>query len=168
MDIKFENRYFNTEEMLREYVNVVLCRKIKIFGILIFIVGIIMMTYSLSDKNYIISSFIGISAVISIIISILTPSLTIKEIKENKNGINGFSKDETVVQFGDKIKFNEGAFSITIEYCQIKNIYDLKYTYILMLDKNNEIILSPTGFTKGTFEEFKDFINLMRNIYKKL
>lgn len=94
--------------------------------------------------------------------------MTIKEIKENKNGINGFSKDETFVQFGDKIKFNEGAFSITIEYCQIKNIYDLKYTYILMLDKNNAMILSPTGFTKGTFEEFKDFINLMINIYKKL
>ena len=49
---------------------------------------------------------------------------------------------------------------------QILTIFNI--LNIIILDKNNAMILSPTGFTKGTFEEFKDFINLMINIYKKL
>lgn len=52
----------------------------------------------------------------------------------------------------------EGKFSIDIDYSKIIKIYYLKYSYVLMFTTANGIILKYDSFTKGNFEDFKEFI----------
>lgn len=52
----------------------------------------------------------------------------------------------------------EGKFSIDIDYSKITKIYYLKYSYVLMFTTANSIILKYDSFTKGNFEDFKEFI----------
>lgn len=52
----------------------------------------------------------------------------------------------------------EGKFSIDIDYSKITKIYYLKYSYVLMFTTANGIILKYDSFTKGNFEDFKEFI----------
>ena len=82
----------------------------------------------------------------------------LKQLKESDKKIHRSKKHQTKVQFGDKIYLSEGSFSLTIEYDQIINKYDLEHSYALMFGKKNGILLEPSSFARGTFEDFKDFI----------
>ena len=54
---------------------------------------------------------------------------------------------------------------LTIEYRKILRVLRLKHSYMLMMGKRNGVMLDPNGFTKGTFEEFKQFL---RDTYPNL
>ncbi len=69
---------------------------------------------------------------------------------------------ETVITFGDTIELHEGMVHITVEYRKIVRIVQLKHSYVLMIGKRNGVMLDPNGFTKGTFEEFKQFLREVR------
>lgn len=56
----------------------------------------------------------------------------------------------------------EGTIHITAEYCKIVRVVRLKHSYVLMMGKRNGLILDSNAFTKGTFEEFKQFIREKR------
>ena len=60
--------------------------------------------------------------------------------------------------FGDTIEMHEGMVHLTIEYRKIVRTIRLKHSYMLMLGKRNGVMLEPNAFTKGSFEEFKQFL----------
>ena len=62
------------------------------------------------------------------------------------------------VQFGDKIIVEAPDRTSTIEYRKIDKILSLKHGYVIFDKRTNFFILSRDGFTKGTFEEFKQFL----------
>ena len=65
---------------------------------------------------------------------------------------------ETVITFGDTIEIHEGMVSLTLEYRKIQKVVRLKHSYVLMNGKRTGIMFLEDGFTKGTFEEFKQFL----------
>jgi len=69
---------------------------------------------------------------------------------------------ETVVTVGDYIELHEGMARYTIEYRKIVKVVSLKRSYVLMLGRRNGVILDPTGFTKGSFGDFKDYLRNVR------
>ncbi len=166
MNYKFENRYYSTDEILSEYVHKVLCRKLKVMGAIIAAAALIMLFISFLDNNYILSAVFGVCLFISVCVTVLSPSLMLKQLKESDRRIHNDKKFETVVQFGDNISISEGAFSLAIEFAQILKVYSLKHSYVLMFGKNNAIIINPDTFTLGTFEEFKSFIQSRCHLVK--
>jgi hypothetical protein len=161
MDLKFENRYIITDEMLSEYVRKVLCRKIRFWGLIISAAALIMLVITLSDHSYILAAVFGTCLIIAGAVTIATPSLTLKQLKETGRRVHNGQTFETVVKFGDQISISEGSFSFTVEYAQILKIYSLRYSYILMFGKSNAVMIRPDGFTTGTFAEFVPFIQSM-------
>jgi hypothetical protein len=77
--------------------------------------------------------------------------------KQNDNAM-----PETVVTLGEQIEMHEGMVHYTIEYRKLVKVIRLKHSYALMLNRRSGIILNPNGFTKGTFEEFKQFLREKR------
>ncbi len=69
---------------------------------------------------------------------------------------------ETVITFGDSIELHEGMVNITVEYRKIVRTVRLKHSYLLMIGKRNGVMLDPDGFTKGSFEDFKQFLREKR------
>ena len=63
-----------------------------------------------------------------------------------------------MVQFGDNIQLFEGMLHLTMEYRRVVKVVRLKHSYCLMTSKRTAIMLRDDAFTKGTFEEFKQFL----------
>lgn len=158
MEIKFENRYKTTELMLREYVHKVACRNIELMSLGVAVLGIVGLIVAVANHDNILLAVVGVCLVIAVFTGMLTPQLMLKELRETSARLNNGKKCETVVRFGDHITMEEGTTSMRFEYSQIRKIYNLKQSYVLMLGKQNGIMLSKVGFTKGTFADFKVFI----------
>jgi hypothetical protein len=56
----------------------------------------------------------------------------------------------------------ESMVHLTIEYRKIVRVVRLKHSYLLMTSRRTGVLLDPNGFTKGTFEEFKQFLRQKR------
>ena len=78
----------------------------------------------------------------------------LRNVKRQNRGI----QPETVVSFGERIELQEGVVSLSIEYTQIIRAAHLKHSYKLWFAKRSSILLDPNCFTKGSFEEFKQFL----------
>ena len=113
--------------------------------------------------SYTATAIFGALCLFTFAYAFLAPIDCLKQMKESSNRVHNGKTFETVTKFGDNISISEGTFSLTVEYSQIQKIYSLKYSYILMFGKYNAIILSPDGFTTGTFEDFKRFIETKAN-----
>ncbi len=68
---------------------------------------------------------------------------------------------ETVVTVGDTVELADGMMHMSLEYRKITKVLRLKNAYVLMVQRTG-VILDPNGFTKGTFEEFKQFLREKR------
>lgn len=158
MNIVFENKYYSNDEMLSEYINKVILKAFKIKGLLVGAGAIILLAISLMQNDKVWVGISGTCLFIVVFVLLLTPSMTLKQLKESDKKIHRSKKPQTKVQFGDKIYLSEGSFSLEIEYDQIINKYDLEHSYALMFGKKNGILLEPSSFVRGTFEDFKDFI----------
>lgn len=74
--------------------------------------------------------------------------------KKNNDGVI----PETVVTFGDSIQIFEGMVHLTIDYRKVKRVVRLKHSYCLMTSKTTAVMIREDAFTKGSFEEFKQFL----------
>ncbi len=64
--------------------------------------------------------------------------------------------------FGDNIVNYQKNKQVIVEYSAITKVEHLKYTYELVLDKNSVVAIDPNRFTKGTFDEFVQFLRTKR------
>lgn len=158
MNILFENRYHTHDKMLSEYVHKVLCKRIYFMGAVFIPIAFIMTGITIMKKDYIFTAVFGVCLFIITFTILITPPLTIRQLKENNKRLLNGKDYEAIIQFGDNIKINQGTFSLTIEYNQILKIHELKHSYVLMFAKSSGIILDPAGFTIGDFSTFKEFI----------
>ena len=79
-------------------------------------------------------------------------------LKKTAKSIHNDQSYPILVQFGNNIFMQEGKFSIELDYSKIIKIYYLKYSYLLMFTNSNGIMVKYDSFTKGNFEDFKEFI----------
>ena len=66
------------------------------------------------------------------------------------------------VAFGDSIELSGGKARTILEYRDIAAVVHLKHTYELKQSSKSAVFLDPGCFTKGTFEEFKEFLRTKR------
>ncbi|MCD7838674.1 MAG: YcxB family protein [Clostridiales bacterium] len=156
MDIRFENLYTSSDTMLREYVNKVASRSISIMCVVVFLLGVILLALARVNGDGV--EIAAVCMVIAVVVGLLTPRLLLREICATSDRLNNGKTCETVVCFGEHITMDEGTTSMQFEYSQITKIHDLKHSYVLMLGRQNGILLSKTGFTVGSFEDFHPFI----------
>ena len=83
--------------------------------------------------------------------------ISIKRYKKDTDGEGVYR-----VAFGDMIEVSQGNIRAYWEYSEINKVEHLRYTYELVKSKRLIILLDPNGFTKGTFEEFKQFLREKR------
>ena len=68
-----------------------------------------------------------------------------------------------VRQFGERITCQTPTSLSTLDYYNIKKVYSLKTCYVIrFMDNVAVMVLSREGFTKGSFEEFKQFLRYKR------
>lgn len=154
----FECRYYSTDQMRSEYVHRVLCRNMYLFGTLIALLSLGLAVFSWLNRERILLTVFGVCFLIVFFALLLTPSLVLKQLKENDQRLHNGQKFETIVQFGDRILIREGTFSLACNYEQIIKIRPLKHSYVLMFGPRSPIMVSPEHFTMGTFDEFQTFI----------
>lgn len=153
----FENRYYTTQEIYKEYVRKVLCRRILRFGSVFSVIGAIAVVLSLQE-NTVNAAIVGTALFVILFTMIIGPKLMLKQLMDVKNRLHNGEIVETIVSFGDDIKINEGKQSLTIEYSQITHIYKMKTCSALMFTKQNGIIFLEDKFTKGNAKDFEAFI----------
>lgn len=153
----YENHFYTTKEMYKEFVNKVLCRKIWFMGIAAVAIGVVSLILGgiLVKSNLIMLSFACLFwAVASIIIA---PRTTLKNLLNYDYKLHRGENPECIVSFESNIKMKEGRVSIEIEYDQITALYKLKTCNILMFTKQNGIMYVSDGFA-GESSDFEEFI----------
>ena len=65
-------------------------------------------------------------------------------------------------RFWDKISIENEMASRNWEYKHLTGVYSFKYSYCLRFADKTVLLLGRDGFTKGTFEEFKQFLREKR------
>ena len=158
MDIQFENKYYADDKMLKEYVNKVLSRNIRrIFLVYILIFLSILINWILRGNLSEIYWMI-ICIVILLLFNFYNQKYLFRLLKKTDRSIHNDQSYPTLVQFGNNIFMQEGKFSMELDYSKIVKIYYLKYSYVLMFTNSNGIMVKYDSFTKGNFEDFKEFI----------
>ena len=162
MEPRFENRYFSQPKMLAEF-----ARKYSMgpswpaliaFWISYVVLLAVAIWASLSTTSFVLIIGFGIG----MLYVAFLPQIFVKSSFRNAKKQNDGVLPETVTTFGDTIEIHEGMLHMSIEYRKIVKVLHLKHSYMLMLGKRNGVMLDPNGFTKGTFEEFKQFLREMR------
>ena len=158
MDIKFENKYYADDKMLKEYVNKVLSRNIRrIFLVYILIFLFIVKNGILRGDTSTIFRLI-VCAIFLLFLNFLSQKYLFRLLKKTAKSIHNDQSYPTLVQFGNNIFMQEGKFSMELDYSKIVKIYYLKYSYVLMFTNSNGIMVKYGSLTKGNFEDFKEFI----------
>lgn len=158
MEPLFEVRYYDNHKMIAEF-----ARKYSIgprmpvlVGFWVFFAVFLVLSIqngTIYDRKYMLFVF----GICMLAVSFL-PQLYAYGIIQGSKKQNDDILPETVVIFGDTIEMHEGMVHLTIEYRKIVRTIRLKHSYMLMLGKRNGVMLDPNGFTKGSFEEFKQFL----------
>ena len=147
MDNEFENKYYADDKMGKEYVNKILAKNAR---------GIILL-YILIFLSILINWMIA-CIVILLLLNFYNQKYLFRLLKKTAKSIHNEQSYPTLVQFGNNIFMQEGKFSMELDYSKIVKIYYLKYSYVLMFTNSNGIMVKYDSFTKGNFEDFKEFI----------
>lgn len=158
MVVQFENRYYATDEMLKEYAKEVLCWKTRRIGFFFALMSAIMLAVTVVGRDYIFMGIYGVCFFVTTVVAIVAAPLTYRQLKESGQRLNNGKECETVVRFGECIMITEGTFSLTVEYSQIEEIFYLEHSCVLMFGKTNGIMVDPGKFTEGSYLDFKIFI----------
>ena len=158
MGIEFENKFYTNDEMLKEYVNKVLSKYVRrIFLVYILIFLFIVKNGILRGDSSTIFRLI-VCAIFLLFLNFLSQKYLFRLLKKTAKSIHNDQSYPTLVQFGNNIFMQEGKFSMELDYSKIVKIYYLKYSYVLMFTNSNGIMVKYDSFTKGNFEDFKEFI----------
>ena len=135
----YENRFFSTDEMLKEYIRRVIYRKIFLLGGIFALLALVMLLVTWRDGEPVFMAIFGICLFI---------------IRRLHNG----QTFESVVRFGDRILMQEGTCSFACDYNQIVRLHKLSTCWVLMFGPRNGIMIVPDHFTIGDPDTFEAFL----------
>lgn len=158
----FENRYYLTDDMLKEYARRTQCGTYLILGIVLALGAAVRIAMGIINKNSE-SMVIFVAAFFAaLFVAFGAPKIMFKELKNNDKAVHkGAKRPQTTVKFSDKIYVKEGSVSRDWEFSQVTKLYDLKSSYVLMTGKRTSVILARDGFVKGDLESFRKYIKEM-------
>ena len=164
MDILFENRYYTTQKMMAEFGRKYAVGPKKPMLIVTWLlyffaaIPIFLVPEDFEDSSRILLVILGVAM---LMVSFLPQFYAWSAVTNGKKQNDGIVP-EVIITFGETIKLHEGWVDVTVEYRKIQKVVRLKHSYMLMLGKRNGLMLRPDSFTKGTFEEFKQFLREKR------
>lgn len=151
-----ENRFFMSNDILKEFIYKVLCKKTITQASTISSLSFVLFIYSIYEQNSFLSGIFFINAFICASAVIFTPILALKSLNK-ANKVKGFQEEITITFTNEKITLKEGSFLVDIGYNNILKIFTLEKSTVFMMSKTNGLIISNDGFTQGSLE---DCINL--------
>ena len=163
MEPKFELRYYSDRKALTEFY-----RKIAIpfwlpmtiiIGVCVLYVAGVTALCCLLDPTELSEMLLPLFAMMVFgAVVFFLPEWTVwnvmRQVKEQSGGV----EPEMVVTVGDTIEASAGITCSTIEFHRIIKVRRLKHSYVLMITRRSGILLRPDCFTKGSFEEFKQYL----------
>ena len=157
MEPCFEVRYIGTHKMFAEFARKYMTgprMPVLVIGWLLyaFVLSTCLLAADYEHLHFVIG--LGVILLVTAFMPQWYTWLMRRSTKKQNDGV----LPETVITFGDTIELHEGMVHITVEYRKIVRVVQLKHSYVLMLGKRNGVMLELNGFTKGTFEEFKQFL----------
>lgn len=161
MNILYENRYFGTKRMAKEYVSKVICRRLLRACAVIMFFSIVLMSFAKLSNAFGIVGILAGCLITTLTVAFIAPIYTTRKLIKYHMQLNNGEKEECLVQFGDEIYMKDIDGERIIYYSQIVSIYDLRNSYILMLNNKKGIMISKESFTAGDLNTFKGFIKKM-------
>ena len=158
METLFENRYTADVKTMVEF-----ARKYRTYprpavAIPLTVIYVLLTVYILYHGLWITFIKVAVFEVLYCVFLVIYPYWYVWKIRrEGKKNYDGVIQ-ETVVQFGDNIQLFEGMMHLTMDYHKVIKVVHLKHSYCLMTSKRTAIMLRDDGFSKGTFEGFKQFL----------
>ena len=162
MEPIFENRFISNHQMLTEYLRKYMIHTHPV----VVVIFSVMLTFLIiqSCLSGILIEMLPMLLFMAVVFTVLyfMPDwfawMSCRNVKKQNDGVI----PESVITFGETIELHEGMVHYTIEYRKVIRVVHLKHSYVLMIGKRNGVMLDPDGFTKGTFEEFKQFLREKR------
>ena len=164
MDILFENRYYTTKKMMTEFgrkyavgpkkPTLIVTWLLYLFAA----IPIFLVPERFEDSSRTLLIILGVSMLSVSFMPQLYAHSVMKNTKKQNDGV----VPEVIVTFGETVKLHEGMVDVTVEYRKIQKVVRLKHSYMLMIGRRNGLMLNPDGFTKGSFEAFKQFLREKR------
>lgn len=162
MPYQFENRYYTSDTMLREYVTTIACKDIRNASIFFFLIYLLLLVAAGNTRQ---QTLMVIFAGCAVIAAISSLAVTIHQFCLRRRPQQQPPKHygrETVVRFGARICLTEGSKQLWADYEQITKVQHLQSFSVLKLGKQDAIVLSTSGFTKGSGSEFWRFLSQKR------
>lgn len=143
MPFRFENRYVMTDEMLREYIDRVVCRGLaKICALLVGLCALLCFASAWFNMPAAASVF-GAFAVMGLSAGTSLPFLAARQLRHNSIR----KTEETVIQFGDRILVTEQGVQTWFDYRDITAVHVLRTFSVLRFGKRDAVVLSSADFS---------------------
>lgn len=157
----FENRYRLTMSMMRDFVKIVYGLKVYVIALaLVFLAG-----YYIWDIVFVKDSLVGGMMMLGILLAGLyfimpygAARRGFKAMRKRTKALHGIEDPEVVFEFGDRIVCRVNENVSYYDYAQIVKYEERPHVVALMFTKNTGIMLNPQGFTVGTLEGFRRFV----------
>ena len=161
MDYYFENRYIGNRKMLVEFARKHATGPRPWTWLLFAPIAVFLLLALLSELDGETKQLVAYFFAVLILIQLLPHYYAWAVIRQDKKKNNG-KICESVIRFGEKITVSEPKMELTLDYETIVRVVRLKHSYVLMNSRRTGIMLDTSSFTKGTFEEFKQFLREKR------
>ena len=159
MYCQFENRYIMTEDMIREYLCQIVCKRLINVCIALFAIFALACGATWYLGIYYAAAAFGVFAITSIG-AFKTPPLVAA--RQSFCPVTLEIQSETVVQFGDRILVRDCGVDMWFDYNEITGVTILNHFSVLQVGRREAIILTPTGFSRGDRFTFWRFFRSKR------
>lgn len=155
--MKYENHYYVSKKMYKEYVNKVLCYKIYLIGAMVCTLSFcdIVLKGIMGEYDHI--KFPAVCLAVVLICVIAIPRIILLQLMNYANKLNKGENPECIVCFDSNIRIKQGNIAMEVEYDNIVAWYKLKTCNILMITNQNGIMYTSDGFL-GDSSDFDEFI----------
>ena len=158
-NIRFENKYLLSKDIIKEYVDKILLKKLMKRSRILAIISIVFLIFLLYKQDYVIALIYAVPTLIILCVLIIMPPMTVNEVLNNSKSLHGGVVMEAIYRFGDSITLLEGSITMNVEYSQVKKIHELDKICVLLIGKSNGIVLKKDSFSVGEYDDFKVFIS---------
>ncbi len=159
MEPKFEVQVTLNHKMLSEFNRYALGKVWKLCVGGMALLAAMYLLVSITDASYLATAAFAAVCVIPVY---FLPELTAWDTLRQRRKKNGGQLPLSQVLIGDAIEDMSDGINVTCDFDRIEKVVHLKHSYALMIDKRSGILLTPNGFTKGSFAQLKQFLREKR------
>ena len=157
-EIRYTPNYKMIEENARKYGIGPRIPTVIVVSVCFVLLGIFNSFMGIWEKMWrLMAIFTGVEVILFFLPNIFT-ILALRALRKK----NGGELPEAVVTISDQIVCQSGSEKTVYDFADLTNAVRLKYCYKLRFTERRSLLIDPCAFTKGTFEEFKQFLREKR------